>query len=365
MSVLLETSLGDLVIDVYSDATPETAKNFLKLCKIKYYNSCLIHEVHRGFLLRTGDPGNGGSSVYGLMYGEKAKYFPDEVHPKIKHVRRGQVGMASTGPNRNGSQFYITFSDTPLDYLDGKHTIFGEVAEGDDTLDRIEDALVQRETGRPLQNIRIRHAVVLDDPFTDPPALKVPSRSPSPVLDPNETFLEVGDPIPDSESAAAQEAKKKQAAASSAVVLEMIGDIPDADIRPPDNVLFVCKLHPLTEDEDLELIFSRFGNVLSASVVRDWKTGDSLQYAFIEFEKAEDCEEAYLKMDNVLINDRRIHVDFSQSVARLPDTAAAFIRKQWGGQAIRHPASGSASERNHNDDEDNNGAGRKRRKVGS
>lgn len=70
----------------------------------------------------------------------------------------------------------------------------------------------------------------------------------------------------------------------------------------------------LYSDEDLDLIFSRFGNILSCEVIRDKRTGDSLQYAFIEFENQKDCEQAYFKMQGVLIDDHRIHVDFSQSV---------------------------------------------------
>lgn len=110
---------------------------------------------------------------------------------------------------------------------------------------------------------------------------------------------------------------QKREAKTRAKLLEIIGDIPDADMKPPENVLFVCKLNPVTTDEDLELIFSRFGPIKSCEVIRDKKTGDSLCYAFIEFEKEEDCETAYFKMDNVLIDDRRIHVDFSQSVAKV------------------------------------------------
>ena len=67
-------------------------------------------------------------------------------------------------------------------------------------------------------------------------------------------------------------------------VLEIINDLPDADIEPPKNMLFVCKLNPVTLEHDLELIFSRFGKINSCEIIRDWKTGDSLQYAFIEFE---------------------------------------------------------------------------------
>jgi RNA recognition motif-containing protein len=69
----------------------------------------------------------------------------------------------------------------------------------------------------------------------------------------------------------------------------MLGDLPDADLAPPENVLFVCKLNPVTQDEDLELIFSRFGTIKECAVVRDYKTGDSLNYAFIEFEDVASC----------------------------------------------------------------------------
>ncbi|PNX96804.1 peptidyl-prolyl cis-trans isomerase 4-like protein [Trifolium pratense] len=78
-----------------------------------------------------------------------------------------------------------------------------------------------------------------------------------------------------------EEVIRSKEAHSRAVVLESIGDIPDAEVKPPDNVLFVCKLNPVTEDEDLHTIFSRFGTVSSAEIIRDHKTGDSLCYAFI------------------------------------------------------------------------------------
>lgn len=110
---------------------------------------------------------------------------------------------------------------------------------------------------------------------------------------------------------------RSKEAHTNAVILESLADIPDAEVKPPDNVLFVCKLNPVTQDEDLYTIFSRFGTVTSAEIIRDYKTGDSLCYAFIEFDTKEACERAYFKMDNCLIDDRRIHVDFSQSVSKL------------------------------------------------
>lgn len=85
-------------------------------------------------------------------------------------------------------------------------------------------------------------------------------------------------------------------------------------------------------DEDLHLIFSRFGTILSCEVIRDKRTGDSLQYAFIEFEDQKACEQAYFKMQGVLIDDHRIHVDFSQSVSvlRVPSPSFSIFTPIYG-----------------------------------
>lgn len=325
MSVMVETSLGTLVIDLFTDRCPLTCKNFLKLCKIKYYNGCLFHNIQKDYTAQTGDPtgtGSGGDSIYKFLYGDQARFFKDEVYPDVKHSKMGTVAMASAGENLNASQFYITLRDD-LDYLDEKHTVFGEVAEGHDTLTRINEAYVD-ENGRPFKNIRIKHTYVLDDPFEDPPQLSdlIPDASPEgkPKEEVDDDVRLEDDWEPMDEQLAPEEleeAIRTKEAHSRAVVLESIGDIPDADVKPPENVLFVCKLNPVTEDEDLHTIFSRFGTVTSAEIIRDFKTGDSLCYAFIEFESNDACERAYFKMDNALIDDRRIKVDFSQSVSKL------------------------------------------------
>ncbi|KAJ0715871.1 putative peptidylprolyl isomerase [Helianthus annuus] len=325
MSVLIVTSLGDIVVDLHSDRCPLTCKNFLKLCKIKYYNGCLFHTVQKDFTAQTGDPtgtGSGGDSIYKFMYGDQARFFQDEIHLDLKHAKKGTIAMASAGENLNASQFYITLRDD-LDYLDGKKTVFGEVAEGFETLDRINEAYVD-DKNRPYKNIRIKHTYVLDDPFEDPEQLTelVPDASPEgkPKDEVDDEVRLEDDWVPMDEklgTAELEEVIRAKEAHSRAVVLESIGDIPDAEVKPPDNVLFVCKLNPVTEDEDLNTIFSRFGTVTSADIIRDYKTGDSLCYAFVEFEDREACEQAYFKMDNVLIDDRRIHVDFSQSVSRM------------------------------------------------
>lgn len=110
---------------------------------------------------------------------------------------------------------------------------------------------------------------------------------------------------------------KKHKAKTKAIVLETLNDLPDADIKPPENVLFICKLNPVTTERDLETIFGVYGSIKRCDLIRDWKTGQSLQYAFVEYETKAACEEAYFKMNNALLDERRIHVDFSQSVSKL------------------------------------------------
>ena len=253
------------------------------------------------------------------------------------------VPLASDPDTRvAGSQFIITLGEE-TDFLDGKAAIFGKVVEGFDALEKINEAIVD-DKGYPLVDVRIKHTVILDDPYPDPPGLREPSGSPAPtdeqlktVRIADEAALHDNDGIDEEEL---ERRRRDREAKAQALTLEMMGDLPFAEVKPPENVLFVCKLNPVTADEDLELIFGRFGKILSCEVIRDGKTGDSLQYAFIEYEDKASCEAAYFKMQGVLIDDRRIHVDFSQSVSRLSDVwrkdantkrKANASRGGWGG----------------------------------
>jgi peptidyl-prolyl cis-trans isomerase-like 4 len=227
--------------------------------------------------------------------------------------------MVSFGDNFIGSQFFFTLG-TDLTALDGIHCVIGEVVEGLEVLRKLNEAIVD-EKHRPYKDIRITHTVVLDDPFPNPRGLKEPSRSPSPSAERLKNGrIGADEDIDDTEGKTEteiQEMLEEREAKARATILEIIGDIPDAEIAPPENVLFVCKLNPVTTDDDLQIIFSRFGKIKSCEVIRDKQSGDSLQYAFIEFDNQKSCEDAYFKMDNVLIDDRRIHVDFSQSVSKI------------------------------------------------
>jgi len=323
MSVVIETTKGVFTVDLYTEQRPKVCKNFLKLCKIKYYNGCLFHSVQSSFIAQTGDPSgvgrDGGESVYRHVYGDQARFFEGDVMPKIKHKVPGTLSMVNTGNNMFGSQFFITLG-SELDALDAEHCVFGEIAENSDEIVTTLNETIVDVDSRPYQDIRITHTVVLDDPYEDPPGLQVPDHSPRPSKE-TLSASRIGadedlDEYEGMDDEAIEEAIASKEARAQATILEMVGDLPEADCAPPENVLFVCKLNPVTNDDDLEIIFSRFGKVVSCEVIRDKKTGDSLQYAFVEFEDQKSCEAAYFKMDNVLIDDRRIHVDFSQSVSK-------------------------------------------------
>lgn len=177
MSVLLDTTVGDIVIDLLTDFAPRTCLNFLKLCKVKYYNFSPVYNVQQGFSCQTGDPigptGDGGTSIWGLIGGQK--YFSAERN-NLKHSSLGTVSMVVDLPDapdeaKCGSQFLITLGQD-LEFLDGKHVIFGRVAEGFEALDRINEAYCDKN-GLPYKDIRIKHTIVLEDPFEDRKYLSV------------------------------------------------------------------------------------------------------------------------------------------------------------------------------------------------
>ncbi|KAF2637383.1 cyclophilin-like protein [Massarina eburnea CBS 473.64] len=334
MSVLLETSLGDVIIDLLVEDAPYCCENFLKLCKTKYYNFAPVHSVQPNFSFQTGDPigpnskdSDGGRSIWGQLAPSdpSRKTFRPEFAHKLKHAEMGTVSMATAPAPDNpddrfaASQFIITLGQN-IDFLDGKAAVFGQVVEGFDTLEKINAAFID-DRGQPLKDIRILHTLILDDPYDDPAGLVVPPESPLPSATQLATVRVGHDEVLEEEKdpEALERVRREREARAQALTLEMVGDLPFAEVAPPENVLFVCKLNPVTQDEDLELIFSRFGKILSCEIIRDKTSGDSLQYAFIEYTNQKDCEQAFFKMDGVLIDDHRIHVDFSQSVSKIAD----------------------------------------------
>lgn len=118
--------------------------------------------------------------------------------------------------------------------------------------------------------------VIDDGPFGEDEHLDklIPSRSPSPVR--NQDDVDIDDIANNMTEQEIQQKTNEHQMKSRAQVLEIINDLPDADIEPPKNVLFVCKLNQVTQEQDLELIFSRFGPIKQCEIIKDWKSGDSL-----------------------------------------------------------------------------------------
>ena len=161
MIVAFETNRGTFKIKLFPDKAPKTVENFLGLAegtkewldpksgqkvKKRFYDGLVFHRVIKNFMLQGGDPLGNGTGGPGFR-------FEDEFHPDLKHNKPGILSMANAGPNTNGSQFFITVVPTP--WLDGKHTIFGEVTEGYNIVEEIS----KTRTGpmdRPIEPVIIQ-----------------------------------------------------------------------------------------------------------------------------------------------------------------------------------------------------------------
>ena len=130
--MVMNTSMGEIYLEIYPDKCPKTCENFVTHVKNNYYNACIFHRIIKDFMCQTGDAefgnGTGGASIWG-------KEFEDEI-TDLTHGEPFMLAMANCGPNTNGSQFYIT--TVPCPWLDGKHTVFGKVTKGQKTVKDIE-----------------------------------------------------------------------------------------------------------------------------------------------------------------------------------------------------------------------------------
>jgi peptidyl-prolyl cis-trans isomerase A (cyclophilin A) len=161
----LKTTAGDIVVQLFEDRAPKTVANFVDLAsgnkewtdpktreKVKrpLYNGTIFHRVIPGFMIQGGDPLGNGTGGPGYR-------FEDEFHPDLKHSKAGILSMANAGPNSNGSQFFITQKPTP--WLDGRHSVFGEVVRGQNIVDGI--ANVARDPrDRPIKDVIIQEVII-------------------------------------------------------------------------------------------------------------------------------------------------------------------------------------------------------------
>lgn len=163
--VLLETTAGDILLELFAKQTPRSSRNFLQLCLDGYYNDTLFHRLVPGFVVQGGDPtgtGEGGEAIY------DGGLFEDEFHSRLKFNRRGLLGMANSGrKDDNGSQFFLTLGPTPE--LEGRNTMFGRVV-GDTiyNLMKMGDTELAEGGGeRPMYPTKIIRTEVLVSPYED------------------------------------------------------------------------------------------------------------------------------------------------------------------------------------------------------
>jgi cyclophilin family peptidyl-prolyl cis-trans isomerase len=149
---VLETNKGEITVRFFPDAAPKAVENFQQLSRSGYYDGVIFHRVIEGFMIQGGDPtgtGYGGRSVWEVP-------FEDEFSTVLRFDRKGLLAMANSGPRSNGSQFFITLA--PTQWLDDKHTIFGEVVEGMDVVDvigEVETYDVGEKRDRPVEDVVI------------------------------------------------------------------------------------------------------------------------------------------------------------------------------------------------------------------
>ncbi|EEH50830.2 uncharacterized protein PADG_06909 [Paracoccidioides brasiliensis Pb18] len=162
--VRINTTMGDLNLELFTENAPKAVWNFIQLAKKGYYNDVTFHRNIKGFMIQGGDPtgtGRGGESIWG-------KYFEDEIEGPLKHDARGMVSMANKGKNSNGSQFFISYRALP--HLNLKHTIFARLIDdpspSSTTLNALEIAPVD-SNNKPITPIRITNITIFIDPFEE------------------------------------------------------------------------------------------------------------------------------------------------------------------------------------------------------
>jgi peptidyl-prolyl cis-trans isomerase A (cyclophilin A) len=162
---IFETSQGNIVIKLLDKEAPKTVENFVGLAegtkeftnektgkkeKRPFYDGLIFHRVIPDFMIQGGCPHGSGMGGPGYK-------FADEFHPSLKHAKPGKLSMANSGPNTNGSQFFITVAATP--WLDNRHTIFGEIVEGQDVANKISTTARDRND-RPNTPVMINHVKI-------------------------------------------------------------------------------------------------------------------------------------------------------------------------------------------------------------
>ena len=152
VKVKIETTMGTMDADLFAKEVPKTVQNFVTLAKKGFYDGIIFHRVIPGFMIQTGDPTGTGMGGPGYK-------FNDEFSPDLRHSKAGILSMANSGPNTNGSQFFIT--DAPTPWLDNHHSVFGQVTSGVDVVKAI--ANVNRgPNDKPVETVKMMKVTIVE-----------------------------------------------------------------------------------------------------------------------------------------------------------------------------------------------------------
>ena len=154
--IRIATSMGDMTFELYEDKCPNTVANIISLADDGFYRGMTFHRVIRNFMAQGGCPYSKDGALGTPGTGGPGYRFADEFDKELRHVGAGVLSMANAGPNTNGSQFFITFVDTP--WLDGHHAVFGKIVTGMDVLKKIEK--VGSDSGRTSEQVFFNIEVV-------------------------------------------------------------------------------------------------------------------------------------------------------------------------------------------------------------
>jgi len=152
-TAVISTYLGPMTLELFAEAAPKTVNNFVFLAQEGFYDGLIFHRVIPGFMIQGGDPTGTGTSGPGYK-------FEDEIVSSLVFDSKGILAMANSGPNTNGSQFFITVVPTP--HLNGAHTVFGKITEGQDVADAI-SKVTATSGNRPVQNVVIQSIEIKRD----------------------------------------------------------------------------------------------------------------------------------------------------------------------------------------------------------
>ena len=155
--VLMATNYGDIKIELFQKDAPQTVDNFINLAKTDFYDKTKFHRVIKGFMIQGGDPNSKDNDWSDDGFGGPEYYFEDEINQH--KIIKGVIAMANSGPNTNGSQFFIVTAQS-APWLDGKHTVFGKVIEGMNVVEKIEN-LKTNNNDHPTEDAIIKDIKII------------------------------------------------------------------------------------------------------------------------------------------------------------------------------------------------------------